>query len=70
MLLLVKRLLRIGLLLALAGSAAAQPAPWYKWRSKLDGRETCRQVTPGEGWERVSGPYKDASCTRPGVPGR
>ncbi len=39
-------------------AAIAQAAPWYKWRSKLNGKETCQQVSPGEGWEKVSGPLK------------
>ena len=55
---------------AVMTTATAEPAPWYKWRSKLDGREICRQVSPGEGWDRVAGPYKDASCRRKGLPGR
>ncbi len=46
----------------------AAPAPWYKWRSKLNGKETCAQTLQGE-WEKVSGPYKDARCLKPGVPG-
>jgi hypothetical protein len=46
----------------------AAPAPWYKWRSKLTGDETCAQVMQGE-WERVSGPYKDSRCQIPGIPG-
>ena len=51
-----------------ASTASAQPAPWYKWRSNLNGREFCFQTSPGPGWTRVSGPYKDARCERPGRP--
>jgi hypothetical protein len=53
---------------AFAAAALAAPAPWYKWRSKLNGKETCAQTMQGE-WEKVSGPYKDARCVKPGVPG-
>lgn len=51
-------LLLIGTQLSLA-----QPAPWYKWRSKLNGKITCQQTSPGEGWERAGGPYKKSNCT-------
>lgn len=26
------------------GAAQAAPAPWYWWRSKIDGARTCAQV--------------------------
>jgi hypothetical protein len=64
----MRKVLFATLLLALWGSCAAKPAPWYEWRSKVDGRQTCRQVSPGEGWEKVSGPYRDARCLHPGTP--
>ncbi|MBE2260594.1 MAG: hypothetical protein IAE88_17175 [Rhodobacteraceae bacterium] len=48
----------------------AAPAPWFMWRSKLDGKAFCAQTKPGEGWEKASGPYQDARCQRPGIPGR
>jgi len=50
-------------------SALAAPAPWYKWRSKLDGKALCTQTYPGQGWEKVSGPYKDGRCETAGLPG-
>jgi hypothetical protein len=54
------------LVAALSGLAAfAAPAPWYKWRSKVDGAEFCTQISPGEGWEKSAGPYKDAHCKNP-----
>lgn len=50
--------------LCLAGLSQAAPAPWYEWRSKVDGREACAQASPGEGWTRVGGPFIDAACRR------
>ena len=42
--------------------ALAAPAPWYKWKSKLDGKTACLKVSPGAGWTKDSGPYDDARC--------
>ncbi|RJF99312.1 hypothetical protein [Noviherbaspirillum saxi] len=55
----------------LSGMCAAHAAlaAWHIWRSLTDGGETCAQNSPGAGWERVAGPYKDARCTIPGKPG-
>lgn len=50
-------------------SVLAAPALWYKWRSKLDGKEVCAQTSPGRGWEKVDGPYRDARCDKSGAPG-
>jgi hypothetical protein len=41
------------------------PAPWYYWRSKVDGQCVCAQVSPGQGWERDSEPYAGPGCTAP-----
>lgn len=43
-------------------SAAADPAPWYYWRSKLTNERVCAQFSPGNGWVQDGGPYKDARC--------
>ena len=40
----------------------AAPAPWYYWRSKVDGHRLCAQVSPGPGWERDGGPYEGPLC--------
>lgn len=58
---------RLACILALGctASALAAPAPWFVWRSKLDGREHCAQTSPGQGWERVRGPYRDLRCSQP-----
>lgn len=55
----------IGALLTGACAAlAAAPAPWYKWRSKLDGQQVCAQTGLGHGWEKAGGPYQDSHCTK------
>jgi hypothetical protein len=43
---------------------SAAPAPWWKWRSKIDGYLACAQTTLGPGWERAYGPYKDSRCEK------
>lgn len=54
----------LGLVFSL--TAIAAPAPWYLWQSKVDGATFCAQTAPGEGWERIAGPFRDAGCRRPG----
>ncbi|MFA5170195.1 MAG: hypothetical protein WC426_01405 [Sulfuriferula sp.] len=49
-------------LILLASHAAANPAAWYQWRSKLNGDLVCRQTSPGPGWEKTTGPYHDSHC--------
>lgn len=57
--------LAIATLFACFGAAAlAGPAPWYKWRSKVDGKQFCAQTSLGPGWEKASGPFKDSHCTK------
>jgi hypothetical protein len=43
---------------------SAGPAPWWQWRSKLDGRLACSQTPLGPGWEKAAGPYKDSHCEK------
>jgi hypothetical protein len=43
-------------------SATAAPMPFYKWQSKLDGAYTCQQTSPGSGWTKLAGPFRDAGC--------
>jgi hypothetical protein len=52
------------LLFGLCGVLAAAPAPWFKWRSKVDGRQFCVQTSLGHGWEKASGPYQDSHCEK------
>jgi hypothetical protein len=60
----MKKPLAILLGLALASPAIlnAAPAPWYQWRSKPTGAMACSQTPLGPGWEKFSGPYRDARC--------
>jgi len=46
----------------LVGAVGAAPAPWYFWRSKIDGKRVCAQVSPGAGWERDNAPYDGPGC--------
>jgi hypothetical protein len=54
--------------MALSAALFAAPAPWFKWRSKATGDETCAQTMQGE-WVKISGPFKDSRCLAPGIPG-
>ncbi|MBQ5939746.1 MULTISPECIES: hypothetical protein [unclassified Massilia] len=44
--------------------AVAAPAPYYQWRSTLNGALACSQTPLGEGWVKASGPYRDAHCEK------
>lgn len=46
------------------GALDAAPAPWWKWRSKIDGQLVCSQSPLGEGWERAYGPFRDGRCEK------
>ncbi len=52
------------LLACISAGAVAGPAPWYTWRSKLDGKQVCAQTALGPGWEKAHGPFKDSHCTK------
>ena len=47
-----------------AVTAAAEPAPWHLWQSRLDGKSTCAQTSPGAGWETNDGPFSNARCRK------
>ena len=49
--------------LLLSVPTLAQPAPWYLWKSTLNGKTTCQQTMQGA-WVKVDGPFKDARCTK------
>ncbi|MDF1484263.1 hypothetical protein PY257_03550 [Ramlibacter sp. H39-3-26] len=62
-----KKLAAAVLLLMVTGQAAlvwAEPAPWYRWRSRVSGAVVCAQASPGEGWVRGGGPFRDARCAK------
>ncbi|MYN44705.1 hypothetical protein GTP23_06395 [Pseudoduganella sp. FT93W] len=50
--------------LLLAASVQAGPAPWYLWRSKIDGQLACSQTPLGPGWVQDAGPFKDSRCEK------
>jgi hypothetical protein len=55
----------LGAFLVLACALAqAGPAPWFKWRSKVDGALVCAQTSLGPGWEKAAGPYRDSHCEK------
>ncbi|GIZ13281.1 hypothetical protein [Pseudomonas sp. NCCP-436] len=56
------RTLLLTTLLTLSLPALAAPAPFFLWQSTIDGHLTCAQVSPGEGWIRFTGPFRDAGC--------
>ena len=46
----------------------ADAAAWYLWRSPHAEGSICAQVSPGDGWVVVKGPYQDSACKKKGVP--
>jgi hypothetical protein len=52
-------------LLLAATSSLAAPAPYFQWRSTVDGALACSQTPLGEGWVKFAGPYRDARCEKP-----
>lgn len=52
------------LLLSASSVTFAAPASWYKWKSKIKDAEVCSQTSPGDGWERTAGPYRDGRCEK------
>ncbi|MDR2365398.1 MAG: hypothetical protein LBD68_06025 [Zoogloeaceae bacterium] len=52
------------LLLPLSALQAA-PAPYYRWMNLIDGSRVCSQLSLGQGWKKVGGPYKDSRCQKP-----
>ena len=45
-----------------AAPALAAPAPWYYWRSLVDGARVCAQTSPGAGWAVDSAPHEGPGC--------
>lgn len=63
----VKPALLVGIALFCPGLEAG-PAAWYKWRSVESDIDICSQISPGDGWVAVKGPFQDAVCKKQGVP--
>lgn len=62
----MRHLISVIFLLILGSTQAlAAPAPYYLWMSKVDGSRVCTQTPPGEGWQKMSGPFKDSRCRKP-----
>lgn len=57
-----RRRAALALAAVLCATATAAPAPWFYWRSKIDGKRVCAQVSPGEGWVQDSEPYEAPNC--------
>ena len=55
-------LLLVLLVFLAAAQAHAAPAPWYHWRSLVDGQRTCAQAAPGNGWARDSAAFDGPGC--------
>ena len=56
------RVLFLFALLLATALAHAAPAPWYYWRSQVDGARVCAQTSPGPGWRRDSPAYNGPGC--------
>lgn len=52
------------LLVALQLPVQAGTAPWYLWRSQLDGALTCQLFSPGQAWSLYDGPFADLECQK------
>ena len=57
-----KFLLLLTMIFVAAQPSFAEPAYWFKWQSKLNGKMICKQVSPGERWQQHAGPFYDAQC--------
>ncbi len=56
-------------MLALVSFAVfASGAPWYKWRNLIDRTILCSQLSPGESWVKIQGPFMESQCRKPGNP--
>lgn len=60
----LSRVTSAALLACMCATLAAAPAPWFKWRSKLDGKLVCSQTPLGAGWEKAAGPFADSHCAK------
>jgi hypothetical protein len=58
------KLLISAIALLLCNAVLAAPAPWYLWKSKVDGTTFCSQTSPGEAWVRFKGPFDNGRCVK------
>ena len=55
-------------LMLMCGAALASGAPWYRWKNAVNKTVMCAQVSPGNVWEIIEGPFMDSRCKKPGNP--
>ena len=55
-------LIALALLAPLTLPVQAAPAPWYYWRSLVDGQRVCAQTSPVPGWEKDNAAYEGPGC--------
>lgn len=48
--------------------AYSSGAPWYRWQNRVDKTILCSQISPGDVWVQIQGPYMDSRCRKPGNP--
>ena len=60
----LNRALLAAIIACTTASLAAAPAPWFQWRSKVDGALVCSQTPLGPGWEKANGPFRDSHCEK------
>ena len=51
-------------LFAVSPMSDAAPAGYFVWKSKTSDAQLCAQTSPGEFWEKATGPYKDPQCEK------
>ena len=54
----------VACLFAVAPVSDAAPAGYFVWKSKTSDAQLCAQTSPGEFWEKTTGPYKDPQCEK------
>jgi len=58
----------MSLLVFFCAAAWAGAAPWFRWQNKYDNTILCAQISPGETWVIVQGPFMDSQCRKKGNP--
>ncbi|MGZ8290171.1 MAG: hypothetical protein ACXW2U_04125 [Telluria sp.] len=60
----IPNLIAVAVLAGASAMLAAAPAPWFQWRSTIDGALVCSQTPLGKGWTRAAGPFRDSHCAK------